>query len=46
MDELKRKEAVEIKDLSKDFLMEDEPTKKQESTKTEDKKNEEKEIKF
>lgn len=46
MNELKRKETVEIKDLPKDFLMEDEPKKKGNNTKTEDKKNDEKEIKF
>ena len=46
MDELKHKEAVEIKDLPKDFLMENEPEKKDNKTKTEDKKNDEKEIKF
>lgn len=46
MDELKRKESVEIKDLQKDFLMEEEPQKKQDTTKTENKENDEKEIKF
>lgn len=46
MDELKHKETVEIKDLPKDFLMEDEPKKKENRIKTEDKKNDEKEIKF
>lgn len=46
MDEFKRKETVEIKDLPKDFLMEDEPEKKENDTKAEDKKNDEKEIKF
>ena len=46
MDELKYKETVEIKDLPKDFLMEDEPKKEETGIKTEDNKSDEKEIKF